>query len=429
MFRIFSFVSCLFFGSLLSLPAQGLLYERSPIRYTQRRPVDVIAHWSRTLPAGEPALDRSSAKAFLASVLDELEISPASQLLVFSQTSFQNKHIKGETPRALYFNEDHYIGFVQGGDLEVITTDPRLGMTFYTMSVPEPDSYRSPVIHRNPSCLACHAGSAQSDFPGLLALSVFPTGSGSQILRGTTHVVDDTQDLDKRWGGWYVTGRVDGPRHRGNVHYAQDAEDVDGITPKDRDLGAQLDRMSEVLDMTPYLEETSDVVSLLVFEHQVRAHNQISAAFGHSRIAIYADDDYMAGGELQPKTVAIFEEQADDLLDVMLFQDEADLSGHAIEGSPAFQSAFAANARRDENGRSLKDFELQSRIFRYRCSYMIYSKAFEYLPEQFKAVFFEKLDRVLSAEPRQDRFDHLDREERQAIREILQATLDQPFDS
>ncbi len=410
----------------LAAQSREVIYEQSPIRYSRRTPDDFPSRWSRTLAQGAPKLDRSSRRAFLESVLAALGVPKESQLLVFSQTSFQNSHISGESPRALYFNENHYIGYVQGGDVEIITTDPRLGMNFYTLSVPEADDPRPPVFNRNPACLACHASNAQTEFPGLLAFSVFPTESGAQIMRGTTHIIDDTRPVEDRWGGWYVTGKVEGPRHRGNVWYSPHA-DADAVTEEDQTLGESLESVAGFLDMRPYPVETSDVLALMVFEHQVRAHNQLAEAFGRSRVAIYADDEYMAGGELKPESLALMDAQAEALLDVFLFNDEATLERHKITGGEAFQSAFQRHAKRDGAGRSLKDFDLKDRLFRYRCSYMIHSDAFDYLPAQFKERFFAKLDAVLQGDPAEDRFGYLPTEERQAIREILVETLEQPF--
>jgi len=413
---------------LVFSPVSAQIYEESPIRYSRRTPGDIAASWSRTLPVGEPKFDHSSPKAFLKSVLDELDISPTSQLLVFSTTSFQNKKIDGARPRALYFNENHYVGFVQGGPVELATTDSRMGVNFYTMSVPKPNDLRGPTLHRDPACITCHAGNSQSDFPGLMALSVFSTEEGSQVLQGTTHVVDDTQDIHNRWGGWYVTGQVEGPRHRGNAYYLP-TSDRDADPKLEKDFGLTVKELSGQLDMEPYLANTSDVVALLVFEHQLHAHNQLVEAFGHSRIAIYADDEYMAGGELQPKTLAVMDAEIEDLLEVMLFSEEADLAQHQIKGSTAYQTAFQENAQRDEAGRSLKDFNLDDRLFQYRLSYMIYSEAFDHLPEQFQERFFTRLEEVLDGSPEEDRFKHLPVEERQAIKSILEATLPQPFDS
>lgn len=423
----FSLLACCLTGLALS-GGHAQVYEESPIRYSRRTPGDIAADWRRSLPMGEPEFDQSSPKAFLRSVLDELGISPESQLLVFSTTSFQNKKIDGARPRALYFNENHYVGFVQGGPLELVTTDSRMGLNFYTMTVPKPNDLRGPTLHRDPACITCHAGNSQSDFPGLMALSVFSTEEGSQVLQGTTHVVDDTLDVANRWGGWYVTGKTGGARHRGNAYYVP-TSDREADPAIDKDFGLTVNELSGLLDMKPYLAKTSDVVALLVFEHQIHAHNQLVEAFGRSRIAIYADDEYMAGGELQPKTLAVMDDEIEDLLDVMLFTEEADLSEHQVEGSTAFQTAFKENALTDKEGRSLKDFELDGRLFEHRLSYMIYSEAFGHLPDQFQERFFARLDEVLDGSPEEDRFTHLPVEERQAIRSILKATLHQPFDS
>ena len=415
---------CFWIGLLLGgssfAPAQ--VYEESPIHYSRRRPSDLVTQWSRTLPKGEPAFDRSSHQAFLESVLEELGVAPESQLLVFSTTSFQTKLIDGERPRALYFNEDHYVGFVQNGPIELATVDPRMGLNFYTLSVPKPEDPGPPLLHRDAACITCHADNTQTEFPGLMAMSVFAAKNGAQVLQGLSVVTDDRRELAQRWGGWYVTGRIDGPRHRGNTYFAPTADPSEPPAVAE-EFGTSVEDLAAYVRMEPYLKKTSDVVALMVFEHQLRVHNQLLEAFGRSRIALYADPDFLSNGSIAPPTEEILDREVEDLLDAMLFRDEADLSQHEIEGDEAFQKAFAENARRDGEGRSLKDFDLKDRLFRHRLSYMIYSQSFDLLPDPFKERFFERLDEVLASRPEDDRFTHLPVEERRAIRSIVKATL------
>lgn len=425
-FRMMSLRSLLLLLLLVGCPgiasAQMGIYEDSPIHYSRRTPHDVMWEWRRTLPDGQPELDRSSPKAYLKSVLDELGIPVESQVLVFSQTSFQNLLISPRTPRAIYYNEDHYIGWVQGGDIEVATVDPRLGMTFYRFEVPEPDSQKPPEIERTSSCIVCHAGVETTPFPGTLVQSVYATETGSQVMRGKSYNVLPSTPLADRWGGWYVTGSNQGPRHRGNVYFVPTEGDGDGVTEHDQDLGASHRSLRGLFDTEPYLRDTSDIVSLLVLEHQTQAHNRILEAFGRTRIQLFNDDGYMVGDSLGPETIDLIDRQVDHLLDALLFKDEVSLAGERIEGDPAFQEAFLSTAHRDSKGRSLKDFDLEERIFRYRCSYMIYSKSFSYLPEQFRERFWDRLEEVLTAKEVPEQFAHLGAEEREAIYEIVRET-------
>jgi len=411
-------VLCFCMLTVVSLSGYGQweTYEETPIRYSDRRALDVIWEWERRMREGEELFDRSSPQEFLRSLLDQLEVPVESQMLVFSRTSLQNTKIDGKRPRALYFNENHYVGWVQGGDVELATVDPRLGLTFYQIAVPEPGSHGRIAIDRNPACLVCHAGNDQARFPGLVAHSVFAGEDGGQVLRGRSLHVDHRTPVADRWGGWYVTGETSGERHRGNIY-------VESQDPSaDRDLGRNPGSIEELIDAKPYLHRESDVLALLVFEHQIFAHNALLEAFGNTRIALYADDGYMVGEPISAETEEVIDEESDRILDAFLFKDEATLEGEQIEGSPAFRSAFAANAGADVQGRSLKDFNLDDRLFEYRCSYMIYSKSFEYLPDLLKEAIFEKLDAILTAEENPEKYAHLDREERKAIHEILRDT-------
>jgi len=405
---------------LVSLPflafAQWEPYEETPIRYSDRRALDVVWELNRELAGGAALLDRSSPRQFLQTLLDELEVPKESQMLVFSQTSFQNLQISGETPRALYFNEDHYVGWVQGGEVELATVDPRLGMTFYQIEVPEAGSDGPLQANRNPACLVCHAGNKQAPFPGLVAHSVFADEDGTQALRGRSLRVDQRTPVADRWGGWYVTGTTGGERHRGNIYFSHQDES------KDRDLGRDHGDITELINGKPYLHDESDVLTLLVFEHQLFVHNAMLEAFGNTRIALYADDGYMVGEPISPDTEAVIAAETQRVVDALLFREEASLKGEEVVGSSAFREAFSANAKQDKKGRSLKDFQLEDRIFRYRCSYMIYSRTFEYLPDHLKEAVFEKLDEVLTAAEAPDLYQHLGSHERRAIHEILRGT-------
>jgi len=398
------------------------LQDEMPIRYWKRTPRDFTREWEQAAREGRLDLDASSERAFLESVLDKLGISPASQMLVFSTTSFQVDKITPSHPRALYFNEDHYVGWVPGGDLEVTTVGPRTGLNFYQMPVAAPSPNR-PVFQRNDACLSCHGASEETPFPRTIVLSVFANEDGNQVMRGKTFAVDHRTPIEKRWGGWYVTGSVSGPRHRGNLFAAPDPNLPEAVDTAagDRDLGAHRPDLAGIVDLTAYPAATSDILALLVFEHQALAHNQISRAFGLSRIALWNDEGFLSNRSLSDETLAVLEAEAEALLEVFLFQDEAPLGDHRFVGDSGYRADFLARARRDDEGRSLRDLDLEDRLFRHRFSYMIHSAAFEHLPDPFKKVFFGKLATILDGD--NPDYDYLPAPERTAIREILSTTL------
>src|SRR6185437_17127316 len=96
---------------------------------------DPVARLEKKLEAGTAHLDYApDGRSYLASLLKNLDINTDSQMLVFSKTSFQATRISPSRPRALYFNDNVAVGFVQNGDvLELVSLDPKQGEIFYTL--------------------------------------------------------------------------------------------------------------------------------------------------------------------------------------------------------------------------------------------------------------------------------------------------------
>lgn len=413
-------------AALTPLAAMAEDYEEAPIRYSTVEPADRIAELSKQIEAGTFEFDRSgNEKTFLRSVLKTLGVPEASQVLVFSKTSKQNDHISPQRPRAIYFSDEFYIGWVQGGDIEVISTDPELGPVFYLLKVPRSEQQRTRFIRDN-DCLRCHAGLTRHRIPGLLVRSVYTDDRGFPILSAGTHFTEHDSPLKERWGGWYVTGSHGEMRHMGNTVAI---ENEDGSATLDTEIGANLSKLTGLIDTEPYIRDDSDIVSLMVLEHQVTAHNAIIAASYVSRQAIYRNRMLAQFLDHEPDqftetTQSVLDHQADDLLRALFFCGEFQLGGFGVEGGEAFQDAFQANSRRAANGKSLKDLQLLSRLFKYRCSYMIYSTTFTNLPKPFKDMVFEKLVNILESESPPDDFQHLGDREREQIHQILTETLD-----
>ena len=104
-----------------------------------------------------------------------------------------------------------------------------------------------------------------------------------------------------------------------------------------------------------------------------------------------------------------------------LFVEEALLTDR-VQGVSGFAEQFAQRGPRDKRGRSLRDFNLQTRIFQYPCSYLIYSAAFDGLPAELKQIVYRKLHDVLTGLDQSSTYQHLSNEDRQAILEILRDT-------
>jgi hypothetical protein len=405
--------------------AQADDYERAPINYSASEAKNPVSELQKRIEKGDHGLDMSSEKAFLESVLKVLNVPKESQMLVYSKTSLQNDLITPQRPRALYFSEDCYVGWVQHGDVEIIIIDDVLGPVFYRMHVPdsfpaefEIDEYR-PVIERSRGCLTCHGGTRTNNYPGMMVRSVRADSIGAPIYSAGTHFTDPASPIGERWGGWFVTGSHDGVRHMGNLIFA---ETGDGGAEVEEDMGVPLENLDRVLNVKPYLSNTSDIVALMVLEHQAEVHNVLTKALYSTLLMFYRSRDLakLTGEDpnvLSETSKRIIDSLTDDMLDAMLFRNEFELKGWGVEGSEAFQEAFGKAGRKDAEGRSLREFNLVSHVFRSRLSYMIYSRSFDSLPQVVKETFYQKLWDAL-----RDDEDVIGKSERERILAILRGT-------
>jgi hypothetical protein len=380
-------------------PTPSALREHPSIAYSTTRPSDAVARLNDQLASGQLTLTRSDRHGYLESVLAALHVPSDSQVLVFSKTSFQSPRINPQNPRALYFNDTTSIGWVRGGEvLEAASQDPTQGTIFYTLD----QSADKPRFVRNAACIACHTGESTLDVPGLFAGSNYIDSTGMPVF-SPIYSTDQSTPFDLRWGGWYVTGRHQG-RHLGNA-IATDLTDVTRMATAETSHLTTLDSRFET---KAWLEPTSDIVALLVLEHQMRMTNLMTRAGWEARVG-----EKMAG---RPIGHAV-----DELVDYMLFVDEAELPG-PIGGSSTFATTFAARAPRDRRGRSLKDLDLQDRLFRYPCSYLIYSPQFAALPAVVRDRIYARMYDILSGRDPDPRYRRLSEESRRAVIDILIAT-------
>jgi hypothetical protein len=404
-------------------------YEAEPINYNKAKPTDPIAKLQAQIDAGKVKLERDAdapagTHGYLPSVLKQLGIPASSQTLVFSKTSFQRELIGPESPRALYFNDDVYVGWVRGGEvLEIASTDPKLGTVFYTLS--QRPSAKPKFIRQTDSCLQCHSGTMTGEVPGLMLRSVHPDPNGMPVLTAGTSLTTQDSAFEDRWGGWYVTGTHGERRHMGNV--TAKSRDDDG--PLDVDHGANVASLTDRFDTAPYLNGGhSDIVALMVFEHQAQAHNlftqfnyQTQWAVRDSRAINEALGKKGAVDELSDSAKRRISSAGEKLVRYLLFCDE-DLITDRIAGAGTFAADFAAKGPRDKKGRSLREFDLRRRMFKYPLSYLIYSPSFDALPPQAKDYLYRRLWDVLSGKDTSAPFKHIATDERQAIVEILRDT-------
>src|SRR3984957_14770254 len=135
---------------------------------------DPIAQLEKQLESQKLKLDYApNGWGYLPAVLKQLNINIDSQVLVFSRTSIQTSHISPRTPRAIYFNDDTAVGFVQDGDvLEISSVDPKQGVVFYSLDA---EKSAKPEFSRRDDCLRCHQGAPTMGVPGLMVSSVHPS--------------------------------------------------------------------------------------------------------------------------------------------------------------------------------------------------------------------------------------------------------------
>ena len=418
-------------------PAAAPDYEQPPISYSTTRPHDPATALKEAIDAGDVKLSHDGERGYLDALLRELKISPSSQTLVFSKTSFQRDRISPQKPRALYFNDDTYVGYVPGGDvIEVASTDPKLGTIFYT--VPQSADAtaatmppKSRFIRETDNCLQCHGESMTRDIPGLLVRSVFADSTGEAILSAGTFLTTHESPLKERWGGWYVTGTTGANEpHMGNTRWQP--TDTAGELPKpiaaSNVAAAASNQIPADVDIKQYLTRHSDVVALMVLEHQVEAHNRITRAV-HGTLRALRDEKIMADALGEPlragvhsdSTLSRIKSSCEPLVEYLLLSNEAPLTA-PITGSSDFTADFSARGPRDSQGRSLRDFDLKTRVFRYPCSYLIYSRSIEELPGPAKEYLNRRLWEILTAKDATKPYAHLTTADRAAIMQILRDT-------
>jgi hypothetical protein len=109
------------------------------------------------------------------------------------------------------------------------------------------------------------------------------------------------------------------------------------------------------------------------------------------------------------------------LLEYMLFRNEAPLNG-PVSGTSAFAVEFANSGPGDSKGRSLRQLDLQKRLLRYPCSFLVYSSGFDALPREMKEYLWARLAEILGGRDQGANYAGMSREDRQAVFEILRDT-------
>jgi hypothetical protein len=398
---IAAYVACAqdFQGSTHLMP-----FDEDLINYNNTPDSGPVAELRQRLESGKSTLHYEPERGWLMSVLDELKIPHSSQMLVFSRTSLQRERISPKTPRSIFYGDNVYLGFIPGAPLiELTAVDPKLGAVFYTV---DQTITNAPKITRTAQCLECHASAKSMGVPGHLVRSFATDDQGIADINTGTSQVNHRTPLEERWGGWYVTGTHGKQTHRGNLVGKAAFE----RHMKDPAFNGNVTNLSAFFDVKPYVRDKSDIVALMVLEHQTHMHNFITRLNYESKIALqqYGHVRYL-------KTIS------EAFLKYLLFTEETPLTAQ-IQGDPQFVREFSERGPRDKQGRSLRDFDLKTRLFKYPCSYVIYSDAFDALPGPMKEHLYKRLWEILSGQDTTPAFASLDSKTRRDILEILTAT-------
>jgi hypothetical protein len=336
----------------------GTLDQHPAIDYHGAELSDVVTALQRDIAAGATTLPFEGMQGYLRGLLARLDIPVESQVLIFSKTGLQHPFTNPDNPRALYFNDRVVVGYIPGAPvIEMASHDRRQGVIFQTLR----QDGANPEIARPDRCLGCHLSANSMSVPGILVRSMSTAADGRAMPQNGSFVIDHRSPLDQRWAGWYVSGAAASVQHMGR-----------GIDP--------------ALDLSKYPLRTSDVAALLVFDHQGHAINLLTRLGWEARAAASGGPLDFTKGDLAD----VLKETAD----YFVFAAETPIASPVAAGS-AFVKSFASAGPRDRQGRSLRDLDLQTRLFKYRCSYMIHLPAFDALPLEARSALLGRIrDRI-----------------------------------
>lgn len=403
----------------------------SAIRYDQEYPLidysGPATHnraWrlQQQLNSGAVKLEWEPKWGYLRSLLKALAIDPDSQVLVQSKTSLQIDNISAATPRAIYFNDDTYVGWVQGNALvEFVVIDANVGAIFFGLDN-RPAAQQS-MEREGGRCLTCHDTYSMmgGGVPRVLVMSSPVDDPADTRTYVSASEVDDRTPIAQRWGGWYVTGHNGQQSHFGNLPLREErGQELLRTLPRQN-----LTTLAGYFDTTAYLTDKSDIAALLVFEHQSFVQNLITRVDFKVRTLMARD----GGGRAEPKSWAEVDprdrEKAqaviEPLVRALFFADAVQLEDH-IGGSSGFAERFSAQGPHDRHGRSLRELDLTTRVFRYPLSFQIYTEQFDALPAYARDYIAGRIAEVLNGTDTTGIAAKITPADRAAIAEILADT-------
>jgi hypothetical protein len=287
---------------------------------------------------------------------------------------------------------------VQGSALlELTTFDSALGPVFYTML----NQAEQPRFEReNSRCLACHDTFSMlgGGVPRFLFMSSFVDANGQMVTNDTSIETTDSTPVAERWAGWYVSGRHGAQPHLGNIIFKPGDVRANKVVNLPRIQRGNLDNLAGLFDTEPYITDKSDIVALLVLEHQLHVENLITRANFKSRTLLAREhEDAPRWAELSPRMQRMLQPMMDSLVRALLFVNAAPLTDR-IASTSGFDEWFQARGPRDAQDRSLRELDLQTRIFKYPLSFVVYSASFDSLPGCARDYIYHRLGDSLSGE-------------------------------
>jgi hypothetical protein len=396
------------------------------IGYADKPTHNAIARLQDRMGRGELKLKFVPGRGYLDSLLKALAIDPSSQTLVYSKTSLQIDLIKAATPRAIYFDDTTYVAWIpETNMIEITTMDSAVGPVFYTLSNRDPTSA---LLGRETSrCLTCHDTFSMmgGGVPRFLFMSSPVTVAGEPLTTEISKETTDATPLRERWGGWYVTGAPNNVPHLGNLQIKGPAQPVQTLDSL-KVAGHTVDKLDGLIDTKPYLTNHSDIVALLVFEHQVYIENLITRANYKARTMVArANDgqpaDALTWDQLPPKARPMVRAMLEPLVKALLFVDATTLPTR-IAGNSGFDRWFQSQGPRDAQGRSLRELDLTTHVFRYHLSYMIYSIGFDGLPTYAHDYVYQRIADILSGRDQSPAYSHISPADRATALQILAQT-------
>jgi hypothetical protein len=372
------------------------------------------------LESGAVKLTWEPKQGYLRSLLHALDISVDSQVLVFSKTSLQTGYISEKTPRAIYFNDDTYVGWIQGSTLiEFTVIDAEAGVVFFGL-----ENRRDAPAHferEGGRCLTCHDTYSMmgGGVPRVLAMSAPVDDPADTRAYSSASEVDDRTPIEKRWGGWYVTGRHGAADHLGNLPLRESGggEKLRKLQP----ARANLQTLAAYFDTADYLSDKSDIAALLVLEHQAYVQNLITRANYKVRSLMSRGRDVSAvttwaglGAQAQAQIRPIVES----VVRGIFLADAAPVT-QRIEGNSGFTERFSRTGPLDSKGRTLRELDLTQRLLRYPLSYLVYSEHFNALPPYLMDYINLRIAEVLQGRDTTGLSARISAADRAAITQIL----------